>query len=775
MVVWWPGVGTQQPGKSLTCCQLTHSLNPESEGTRTPRSQLSDTLVMMQPQQTQEDINMAGEPKPYRPKAGSKRPLSAVYTGYEFDYDYYRDDFYNRLFDYHGRVAPPPRAVIPLKRSRVVMPSTRRGKTSFSIKTSTSSSSRPPSSSSSSLSSGLKLKTDQLQTIKRELTQIKLKIDSLLCRLEKIEKQQRMDSEAQRKYEDNCDSLHEESISETAENSAEEAGEGPLDAEAGEMTDGGEDDYDEEGSTDLVWPLFWGGEWFPKDKVKRKAWTAALKRRDFEPNDYSVVCSCHFKSEDFDRTGQTTRLKEGVIPSVFTFPDHLCKLPTPIGISHKGAAECPDVHDRLSEDLEESTSDHQYALDPVKIKKKLTETQEKVEDLQQDLRNARDRERRHKETVNALLEDLKNKNVLREELQQKPDFYSVMLLKMIPFCPPSENDNTEKKCFTCSYCGRKFARRQTLEQHERIHTGEKPFRCSECSKCFRQRSALRVHRKGHTGDKAFECFVCFKRFYRSGDLKAHLGIHTGVREHNCSVCSKGFGRPSDLRRHMQTHEADPVVVDVDKSPHECSQCGKKFTRRAQVEIHQRVHTGEKPYCCAHCGESFRWRQNFKAHQRNHTCEKPYHCSDCDKRFTCLSALEKHQALLHSGILRQTTQCNQGTYKEDGRHQCCQCGKSFSQAKDLAVHQRVHTGEKPYKCSQCEKKFRQIGHLNEHQRVHSGEKPYQCSFCYKRFPYSQSMKKHMRVIHGGGLSYTVFCAEHIKSEENSLLGEPDNEL
>ncbi|XP_049336114.1 RNA-binding Raly-like protein isoform X3 [Astyanax mexicanus] len=197
------------------------------------------------------DINMAGEPKPYRPKPGSKRPLSAVYTGYEFDYDYYRDDFYNRLFDYHGRVAPPPRAVIPVKRSRVVVPSTRRGKTSFPIKTSASSSSRPASSS-SSFSSGLKpVKTDQLQTIKRELTQIKMKIDSLLGRLEKIEKQQRAES-AQRKYEDNCDSLHEESISETAENSGEEAGEGALDTEAGEMTDGGEDDYDEEGSTDLI-------------------------------------------------------------------------------------------------------------------------------------------------------------------------------------------------------------------------------------------------------------------------------------------------------------------------------------------------------------------------------------------------------------------------------------------------------------------------------------------------------------------------------------------
>ncbi|XP_041737223.1 RNA-binding Raly-like protein isoform X2 [Coregonus clupeaformis] len=200
------------------------------------------------------DINMAGEPKPYRPKPGSKRPLSAVYSGYEFDYDYYRDDFYSRLFDYHGRVAPPPRAVIPLKRSRVLAPSTRRGKTSFPIKTtsSSSSSSRPPTSSSSSTSSGLKLKTDQLQTIKRELTQIKIKIDSLLGRLEKIEKQQRAESEAQRKYEDHCDSLHEESVSETAENSGEEAGDRALDVEAGEMTDGGEDDYDEEGSHHLI-------------------------------------------------------------------------------------------------------------------------------------------------------------------------------------------------------------------------------------------------------------------------------------------------------------------------------------------------------------------------------------------------------------------------------------------------------------------------------------------------------------------------------------------
>uniref|UniRef100_A0A8C5THP4 RALY RNA binding protein like n=1 Tax=Malurus cyaneus samueli TaxID=2593467 RepID=A0A8C5THP4_9PASS len=127
---------------------------------------------------------MAGEPKPYRPKPGNKRPLSALYRVLWSSADL----IFSRLFDYHGRVPPPPRAVIPLKRPRVAVTSTRRGKGVFSMKGASR------STSSGASSSGSKLKSDELQTIKKELTQIKTKIDSLLGRLEKIEKQQRAEA-----------------------------------------------------------------------------------------------------------------------------------------------------------------------------------------------------------------------------------------------------------------------------------------------------------------------------------------------------------------------------------------------------------------------------------------------------------------------------------------------------------------------------------------------------------------------------------------------------
>ncbi|XP_018618830.2 RNA-binding Raly-like protein isoform X1 [Scleropages formosus] len=148
--------------------------------------QCSDFSPAWTQMKTQRDISMTGELKSSRPKTGPKRPSSMAHgSDYDLDYDCYQHDFYDRVYDYQRVPAPlpqvphgsspakRPRSSSSLHRSRDRLPSKSR--------------SRP----SSSRSSRAKLKMEELQTIKRELTLIKVQIDGLLDSLDRMDRQQR--------------------------------------------------------------------------------------------------------------------------------------------------------------------------------------------------------------------------------------------------------------------------------------------------------------------------------------------------------------------------------------------------------------------------------------------------------------------------------------------------------------------------------------------------------------------------------------------------------
>ncbi|XP_073527300.1 heterogeneous nuclear ribonucleoproteins C1/C2 isoform X3 [Phyllobates terribilis] len=180
------------------------------------------------------DINLAAEPKVNRGKGGIKRSAADMYgSSFDLDYDFHRD-YYDTYTA--ARVPPPPppiaRAVVPSKRQRVSGNTSRRGKSGFNSK----SGQRGGSSKST------RLKGDDLQTIKKELSQIKQRVDSLLESLERIEREQ---SKQETKLDDDqsISSVKKEETS--VKMVAEEAGESGEEGDLLDDDDQGEDTLEE--------------------------------------------------------------------------------------------------------------------------------------------------------------------------------------------------------------------------------------------------------------------------------------------------------------------------------------------------------------------------------------------------------------------------------------------------------------------------------------------------------------------------------------------------
>uniref|UniRef100_A0A673B2J7 C2H2-type domain-containing protein n=1 Tax=Sphaeramia orbicularis TaxID=375764 RepID=A0A673B2J7_9TELE len=344
--------------------------------------------------------------------------------------------------------------------------------------------------------------------------------------------------------------------------------------------------------------------------------------------------------------------------------------------------------------------------------------------------------------------------------------------------------------FKCTHCSQKFRFKSIYLRHLVSHTGLQPYPCMHCGHRYPSKSTCLQHeafcdgvnkeelskekRDAATilpsmptlekvsqvsrgvGETEYKCKFCTKTFVKPRSLRRHILTHNEVKPYRCKACDSCFSRYDHLKVHQNHCKGKRQRLE-----YQCSECEMSFTDGllliSHLEDHGREEEAKRRNTCPKCGRVCSSQLKLEKHMKLHGIDKKIPCPDCSSMFFTKAELEIHRTCHDPNRPYQESQETSNDFDEEGSNviytkkgsktvlKCGYCGRTFKFLSQFVIHQRIHTGERPFKCHECGKGFSKNSNLNLHLKTHRKSNIYQkCPYCEIKFScseYSAHMKMH----------------------------------